>query len=125
MMKEVIHHSLSTHVMASQSEQLKVIFFQPASNGKSGQVVADGYFSFVPTFQAGDAINMTLARKDPSETTFHDPIGHKTHRIAQLDWVLTIDQKSKEALATLVVSVEKIETIVTPVEMPAAVPSPS
>ena len=97
--------------MSSQSEKLKVIFFEPASDNKPGRVVADGYFSFVPTFKEGESINMTLTRKEASTTPIHDPIGHKTHRIMKTDWVLMIDPRTKEALATLVVSVEKIDMI--------------
>ena len=94
--------------MSSQSQNLKVIFFEPASDAKAGKVVADGYFSFVPTFKEGDEINMTMARRETTNATVHDPIGHKTHRILKTDWVVMIDERSKEALATLVVSVETI-----------------
>lgn len=97
--------------MSSQSENLKVIFYEPASEGKTGRVVADGYFSFVPTFKEGDAINIMLSRKEAVNRPVHDPIGHKTHRITQTDWVMMIDEQSKEALATLVVSVEKIDLV--------------
>ena len=97
--------------MSSQSEKLKVIFFEPALDNKPGRVVADGYFSFVPTFKEGESINMTLTRKEAATTPIHDPIGHKTHRIIKTDWVLMIDPRTKEALATLVVSVEKIDII--------------
>lgn len=94
--------------MSSKSENLKVIFFEPASDNKAGKVVADGYFSFVPTFKDGDEINMTMARRETTNATVHDPIGHKTHRILKTDWVVMFDERSKEALATLVVSVETI-----------------
>ena len=91
--------------MSSNSENLKVIFFEPASENKAGRVMADGYFSFVPTFKEGDEINIALSRKETVNATVHDPIGHKTHQIVKTDWVLMIDEQSKEALATLVVSV--------------------
>ncbi|GAB2562384.1 hypothetical protein [Spirosoma areae] len=97
--------------MSSQSENLKVIFFEPAAENKAGNVVADGYFSFVPTFKEGDTINMTMARRETTNATVHDPIGHKTHRIVKTDWVVMIDERSKNALATLVVSVEKIDLV--------------
>ncbi|MVM34095.1 hypothetical protein GO755_28940 [Spirosoma sp. HMF4905] len=97
--------------MASQSENLKVIFFESASENKSGKVIADGYFSFVPTFKEGDTINMTLARREATNATVHNPIGHKTHRVDKTDWVLMVDERSKNALATLVVSVSKIDLI--------------
>ena len=95
--------------MSSQSENLKVIFFEPASDNKAGTVVADGYFSFVPTCKEGDMINITLARREATNATVHNPIGHKTHRILKTDWVLMIDERTKKALATLVVSVSKID----------------
>ncbi|AUD07366.1 hypothetical protein [Spirosoma pollinicola] len=94
--------------MSSQAENLKVIFFDPEANSKAGSIVADAYFSFVPTFNEGDEINMTLSRKEATDATVHDPIGHKTHRILKTDWVMMIDEQSKNALATLVVSVSKI-----------------
>lgn len=94
--------------MSSQSENLKVIFFNPASESKAGTIVADAYFSFVPTFKEGDEINITLSRKEETNATVHDPIGHKTHRITKTDWVMMIDEQSKNALATLVVSVAAI-----------------
>ena len=111
--------------MSSQSEKLKVIFFEPASENKPGRVVADGYFSFVPTFKDGDSINMTLTRKEASDTQVHDPIGHKTHRIVKTDWVMMIDSKSKEALATMVVTIEKIDMVEKMASFPEAVASPS
>ncbi len=94
--------------MSSQSENLKVIFFDPETDSKAGSIVADAYFSFVPTFKEGDEINMTLSRKETANATVHDPIGHKTHRIIKTDWVVMVDESSKNALATLVVSVSKI-----------------
>lgn len=97
--------------MSNQSENLKVIFYESASETKAGNVVADGYFSFVPTFKEGDTINMTLARRQATNATVHNPIGHKTHRIVKTDWVLMVDERSKNALATLVVSVEKIDLV--------------
>lgn len=97
--------------MANQSENLKVIFFESATESKAGKVVADGYFSFVPTFKEGDTINMTLARREATNATVHDPIGHKTHRIDKTDWVLMVDERSKNALATLVVSISKIDLV--------------
>jgi hypothetical protein len=81
--------------MSSQSENLKVI-------------VADAYFSFVPTFKEGDELNITLSRREATDEVVHDPIGHKTHRIVKMDWVMMIDEPSRNALATLVVSVEPI-----------------
>ena len=110
--------------MSSQSEKLKVIFFEPASDNTPGRVVADGYFSFVPTFKEGESINMTLTRKEAATTPIHDPIGHKTHRIIKTDWVLMIDPRTKEALATLVVSVEKIDIIDKVDELSPAVTMP-
>jgi len=94
--------------MSSNSENLKVIFFEPASESKAGRIIADGYFSFVPTFKEGDEINIALSRKETVNETVHDPIGHKTHKIIKTDWVLMIDESTKEALATLVVSVSLI-----------------
>lgn len=94
--------------MSSNSENLKVIFFEPASETKAGRIIADGYFSFVPTFKEGDEINIALSRKETANETVHDPIGHKTHQIIKTDWVLMIDEQTKEALATLVVSVSLI-----------------
>ncbi len=97
--------------MSSQSENLKVIFFEPSSETKGGNVIADGYFSFVPTFSEGESINITLARREMTNATVHNPIGHKTHRVVKTDWVLMIDERSKKALATLVVSVSRIDQI--------------
>lgn len=105
--------------MANQSENLKVIFFESASEGKPGKVVADGYFSFVPTFKEGDTINMTLARREASNTTVHNPIGHKTHRVDKMDWVMMVDERSKNALATLVVSISKIDLVDKVADTPA------
>ncbi|MBD2756597.1 hypothetical protein [Spirosoma validum] len=111
--------------MSSKSENLKVIFYQPAAENKAATIVADGYFSFVPTFKEGDSINITLSRKGASNTPVHDPIGHKTHRVIKTDWVIMIDGPSKEALATLVVSVDEIITTETPVDYPSLVASHS
>ncbi|GAB2542690.1 hypothetical protein [Spirosoma aerophilum] len=94
--------------MSNQSENLKVIFYNPASETKAGSIVADAYFSFVPTFKEGEELNITLARREATDEVVHDPIGHKTHRVVKTDWVLMIDEPSKNALATLVVSVEPI-----------------
>ncbi len=107
--------------MSSKSENLKVIFFEPAADNKAGKVVADGYFSFVPTFKEGDEINMTMARRDTTNATVHDPIGHKTHRILKTDWVVMFDERSKEALATLVVSVDTIGLASPATEFPTIV----
>lgn len=101
--------------MSSQAENLKVIFFNPAAENKAGTIVADAYFSFVPTFKEGDELNMTLTPKEAADATIHDPIGHKTHRVLKTDWVVMIDEESKNALATLVVSVEAISAVTTPV----------
>ncbi|GAB3721310.1 hypothetical protein GCM10028816_08090 [Spirosoma lituiforme] len=94
--------------MSNNSENLKVIFFEPASGNKTGRIIADGYFSFVPTFKEGEEINIALSRKETANETVHDPIGHKTHQVVKTDWVLMIEEESKEALATLVVSVSPI-----------------
>lgn len=107
--------------MSSQSENLKVIFYQPAADNKAASIVADGYFSFVPTFKEGDSINITLAHKEATNTPVHDPIGHKTHRVIKTDWVIMIDEASKEALATLVVSVEQVEIANVPMDYPSLV----
>ena len=94
--------------MSRDSEKLKVIFFEPASEGKGGVIVADSYFSFSPTFQPGDAINLTLSRRRETNAVVHNPIGHKTHQVLSTDWVVMIDEVTKEALATLIVSVAKM-----------------
>lgn len=94
--------------MSNNSENLKVIFFEPASENKTGRIIADGYFSFVPTFKEGEEINIALSRKETANETVYDPIGHKTHQVVKTDWVLMIEEESKEALATLVVSVSSI-----------------
>lgn len=107
--------------MSSQSENLKVIFYEPAAENKAASIVADGYFSFVPTFKEGDSINITLSRRSATDAPVHDPIGHKTHRVTKTDWIIMIDERSKEALATLVVSVDKIESVDTPVDYPSLV----
>ncbi len=109
--------------MSSQSENLKVIFYDPSVNDKVASIVADGYFSFVPTFKEGDDIHITLSRREAEDTVVHDPIGHKTHRVIKTDWVLIIDQTSKEALATLVVSVSKIDPLTTTTDYPSLVAS--
>ncbi|UFH52009.1 hypothetical protein [Spirosoma sp. KNUC1025] len=100
--------------MSSQSEKLKVIFYEPAAENKEASIVADGYFSFVPTFREGDSINISIANRKAANTPVHNPIGHKTHRVTKTDWVIMIDGTSKEALATLVVSVDRIEASETP-----------
>lgn len=107
--------------MSSKSENLKIIFFEPASENKAGSIIADGYFSFVPTFQEGDSINITLSRRESTNKPVNDPIGHKTHRVVKMDWVMMIDERSKEALATLVVSVAKIVPTTTVAEFPTVV----
>ncbi|MDB5242143.1 MAG: hypothetical protein JWP57_2768 [Spirosoma sp.] len=94
--------------MSNESEKLKVIFFEPASDGNGGLIVADSYFSFSPTFQSGDAINLTLSKRNATNAVVHDPIGHKTHQVLSTDWVVMIDEVTKEALATLIVSVAKV-----------------
>lgn len=109
--------------MSSQSENLKVIFYEPAAENKAASIVADGYFSFVPTFKEGDSINITLSRRNASDAPVHDPIGHKTHRVIKTDWVIMIDESSKEALATLVVSVDKIESVNSLTDYPSLVGS--
>jgi hypothetical protein len=105
-------------MLGSQSENLKVIFFESASDGKAGRVIADGYFSFVPTFTDGETINVSVSRKESANTAPQNPIGHKTHRIMKTDWIFTVDERSKKALATLVVSVEKISAAVPTREFP-------
>ncbi|MBC3786349.1 hypothetical protein [Spirosoma utsteinense] len=94
--------------MSQSSENLKVIFYEPSATGDQGVIVADGYFSFVPTFKTGDAINITVARKEATDPVVHNPIGHKTHHVTATDWVVMIDETSKEAVATLIVSVSTI-----------------
>lgn len=111
--------------MSSKSENLKVIFYQPAAENRAASIVADGYFSFVPTFREGDSINITISRKGATNKPVHDPIGHKTHRVIKTDWVIMIDESSKEALATLVVSVDKVLQADTPTDYPALVASHS
>ncbi len=97
--------------MSQSSENLKVIFYELNSAGDQGVIVADGYFSFVPTFKAGDVINITMARKEAIDPVVHNPIGHKTHQIVATDWVVMVDELSKEALTTLIVSVSRIEPV--------------
>ena len=111
--------------MSSQSENLKVIFYEPAAENKAASIVADGYFSFVPTFKEGDSINITLSHREATDTPVHDPIGHKTHRVIKTDWVIMIDDRSKEALATLVVSVDKVEAVNSLTDYPSLVGSHS
>lgn len=96
--------------MSRDSEKLKVIFYEPASEGKTALIVADSYFSFSPTFKPGDAINITLSKQKAANAVVHNPIGHKTHRVLATDWVVMIDEVTKEALATLIVSVAPVET---------------
>lgn len=91
---------------------LKVIFFERAAEGKAGAVIADGYFSFVPTFREGDSINIVRSRKGEKNAVMNNPLGHKTHRILATDWIVTVDEASKDAVATLIVSVAKIEAAV-------------
>ncbi|GAB3041813.1 hypothetical protein [Spirosoma pulveris] len=107
--------------MSNQSENLKVIFFEPASTQQAGRILADGYFSFVPTFKEGEEINITVARKEATDEVVHDPIGHKTHQVIQTDWVMMIDEATKNALATLVVSVLPIAKTSSTVEFPTLV----
>ncbi|QIP14194.1 hypothetical protein G8759_17015 [Spirosoma aureum] len=104
--------------MSKDSEKLKVIFYEAASEGKQSGIIADGYFGFVPTFKEGDAINITIAQRKSGQAAVRNPIGHKTHRVLATDWVVMIDELSKEALATLIVSVSKID--VTPSSTPLA-----
>lgn len=94
----------------SKDSNLKVIFFEPASEDKKGTVIADGYFSFVPTFGEGDSINIVRSRKGDSKTAVNNPLGHKTHRVVATDWVVTVNEATKDAVATLIVSVTKIES---------------
>lgn len=107
--------------MSNQSENLKVIFFEPASDQQAGHVLADGYFSFVPTFREGEEINITVARKEATNEVVHDPIGHKTHQVIQTDWVMMIEEGTKNALATLVVSVSPISQTKSTVDFPTLV----
>ncbi|GAB3508414.1 hypothetical protein GCM10027341_44190 [Spirosoma knui] len=106
--------------MAKDSD-LKVIFYEPGSTDKEGSVLADGYFSFVPSFKEGDAINVTRSRKGEKNNTVGNPIQHKTHRVLSTDWVLTVNDVTKEALATLIVSVTKLEPIEITPEFPGIV----
>ncbi|WP_420148291.1 hypothetical protein [Spirosoma sp.] len=107
--------------MSAQSENLKVIFYEPAADTRAASIVADGYFSFVPTFKEGDTINIAFTQKKAVNTPVHDPIGHKTHRVIKTDWVIMIDESTKEALATLVVSVDKIESTGAQTDYPSLV----
>lgn len=107
--------------MSQESENLKVIFFQPTPEGEQGKIVADGYFSFVPTFKAGDSINITTSNTNATDQVVHDPIGHKTHHIVATDWVVMVDETSKQAVATLIVSVTPIEQTSLSTEYPSIV----
>jgi hypothetical protein len=107
--------------MSQSSENLKVIFYEPTPAGEQGVIVADGYFSFVPTFKTGDAINITIARKEAVDPVVHNPIGHKTHQVLATDWVVMIDEVSKEAVATLIVSVAAISKVAASTDYPGIV----
>ena len=107
--------------MSDSSENLKVIFYEPAATGQQGVIVADGYFSFVPTFKAGDAINIAVSRKEAADPVVHNPIGHKTHQVLATDWVVMIEGEAKQALATLIVSVSPIGATTTPTDYPSLV----
>lgn len=107
----------------SKDSDLKVIFFEPTSAGKEGVIIADGYFSFVPSFKEGDSINITRSAKGTKNTAASNPISHKTHRVLATDWVVTVNDSNKEAVATLIVSVAKIEADVA--TQPDADPFPS
>ncbi|GAB3888914.1 hypothetical protein [Spirosoma agri] len=97
--------------MSQESENLKVIFYQLTPEGERDAIVGDGYFSFVPTFKVGDAINMSTSNPKATDPVVHDPIGNKTHHIAATDWVVMVDEASRKAVATLIVSVSPIEQI--------------
>ncbi|QJW90756.1 hypothetical protein HNV11_15890 [Spirosoma taeanense] len=103
--------------MAKESD-LKVIFYEPGSDSKEGSIIADGYFSFVPTFREGDAINITHSRKGEKTSLVNNPISHKTHKVLATDWVVTVNDTAKEALATLIVSVSRLEVTPTPSDFP-------
>lgn len=105
----------------SKESDLKVIFFERASAGKEGVVIADGYFSFVPTFKEGDSINITRSRKGTTTAPGNNPISHKTHRILSTDWVVTVNDVTKQAVSTLIVSVAKIGTEAPPADFPSVV----
>lgn len=94
--------------MSKDPENLKVIFYEPAAESKEGVIVASGYFSFVPSFKQGELINITPAQREAADQVVHNPIGHKTHEVTATDWVIMVDEPSSEALATLIVSVAKI-----------------
>lgn len=94
----------------SKDSDLKVIFYEPAPAGNEGIVIADGYFSFVPTFGDGDLINITRSTKGNKNTAVSNPISHKTHRVLATDWVMTVNDVTKDAVATLIVSVATIDT---------------
>lgn len=104
--------------MAQESENLKVIFYQPASADTSSVIVADGYFSFVPGFKVGDSINITIAKKETSDPVVHEPIRHKTHQVLATDWVVMIDEASREAVATLIISVAPLSGVETGTNFP-------
>lgn len=106
--------------MAKDSD-LKVIFYEPGSANKEGAILADGYFSFVPTFKEGDAINITRSRKGEKANPVNNPISHKTHRVLSTDWVLMVNEVTKEALATLIVSVAKLEPATAATDFPSVV----
>ncbi|WP_338875712.1 hypothetical protein WBJ53_08805 [Spirosoma sp. SC4-14] len=108
-------------MMSQEAENLKVIFYQPSAEGKQGVIVADGYFSFVPTCKAGDAINITISSKQAADPIVHDPIGHKTHRILATDWVIMTEDNTKQAVATLIISVSPIDQIQPPADYPGLV----
>lgn len=93
----------------NKDSDLKVIFFESSSAGTDGVIIADGYFSFVPTFKEGDSINITRSSKATKNTAVSNPISHKTHRVLSTDWVITVNDASKEAVSTLIVSVARIE----------------
>ena len=95
--------------MSQESENLKVIFYQLTPEGERGAVVADGYFSFVPTFKTGDTINISTSNPNATDPVVHDPIGNKTHHISATDWVVMVDEATRKAVATLIVSVSPIE----------------
>jgi predicted RNA-binding protein with TRAM domain len=106
--------------MAKDSD-LKVIFYEPGSEHKDGAIIADGYFSFVPTFKEGDTINITRSKKSEKNNAVNNPISHKTHRVLSTDWVVMVNDVTKDALATLIVSVSKLEPATIPSDFPSIV----
>lgn len=108
-------------MMGQEPENLKVIFYQPTAEDKQGVIVADGYFSFVPTFKEGDTINITISNTKTADPVVHDPIGHKTHRVLATDWVIMTENDAKQAVATLIISVSPIEPTQSLVNYPAIV----